>query len=130
MKKRIKGKKLSRSPAHRRVLYRNLIQELFLHNKIRTTLPKAKAIRPIAEKLITKARVGTKHAKQQVEGFFYKKEVAKKLFTEIAPKYKDRPGGYTRIIKLGRRGGDAAEMAVIELVENEEESIKSQKSKA
>lgn len=127
MKKRVKGKKLSRSSAHRKVLYRNLIQELFLHNKIRTTLPKAKAIRPIAEKLITKARIGTKHAQQQVEGFFYKKEVAKKLVTEIAPIYKDRPGGYTRIIKLGRRGGDAAEMAIIELVEGKEGNVDVQK---
>lgn len=117
MRKRKKGKKLSRSPAHRRALYRNLIQGLFLHGKIRTTLPKAKVIRPIAEKLITKARGGTPHARRQIEAFFYQKEIAEKLFSEIAPTYEGRPGGYTRIIKLGRRGGDAAEMAIIELVE-------------
>lgn len=119
MRKRKKGKKLSRSSAHRKALYRNLIQALFLQGKIQTTLPKAKAIRPIAEKLVTKARTGTTHAYQQIEGFFYKKEVAKKLFNEIAPQYKNRPGGYTRIIKLGQRGGDAAEMAIIELAEEE-----------
>ena len=122
MRKRKKGKKLSRSPAHRRALYRNLIQALLLHGKIETTLPKAKVIRPIAEKLITKARTGTTHAYRQIEGFFYEKEVAKKLFDEIAPKYKNRPGGYTRIIKLDKRGGDAAEMAVIELVEDGEKN--------
>ncbi len=129
MRKRKKGKKLSRSPAHRKALYRNLIQALFLHGKIQTTLPKAKVIRPIAEKLVTKAKIGTTHAYQQIEGFFYEKVVAKKLLDEIAPKYKNRPGGYTRIIKLGKRGGDAAEMAIIELVEGIEKDSKTQKKK-
>lgn len=123
MKKRVSGKKLSRSPAHRKALYRNLIQALFDHGKIKTTLAKAKVIRPIAEKLITKARKETPHAYRQIERFFYNKKVAKKLFTEIAPKYKNRAGGYTRIVKLGQRGGDAAEMAVIELVTEEEKDV-------
>lgn len=119
MKKRVKGRKLSRTPAHRKALFRNLIQALFKHGRIQTTLPKAKEIRPLAEKLITKAKPGTPHAFQEIEGFFYQKEVAKKLFDKIAPSYKNRSGGYTRIIKLGRRGGDAAEMGIIELVKEE-----------
>ncbi|MBM4401889.1 MAG: 50S ribosomal protein L17 [Candidatus Cloacimonetes bacterium] len=130
MKKRVYGKKLSRSPAHRKALTRNLIQALFEYGKIQTTLPKAKVIRPIAEKLVTRARKKTPHAFNQLEKFFYKRKVAKKLFEEIAPKYKNRPGGYTRIVKLGRRGGGAAEMAVIELVEEKKDNVETKKKRA
>lgn len=121
MRKRIQGKKLSRRKAHRTALLRNLSQDLFLHGRIKTTLARAKALRPYAEKIITKARLGTNHAKNQVNAKLYKQEAVDKLMNEIAPKYEEeqRPGGYTRIVKLGPRQGDGVEEAVIELVESE-----------
>lgn len=117
MRKRIKGKKLSRRKAHRTALLRNLSQDLFLHGRIKTTLARAKALRPYAEKIVTKARLGSDHARVQVAAKLYKNEAVDKLMEEIAPKYKEenRPGGYTRIVKLGPRSGDGVEEAVIEL---------------
>lgn len=125
MRHRIKGAKLGRSGAQRKALFRNLIRELYLHERITTTEAKARAIRPDAEKLITKAKHGLAddgnrvHAQRQVVAYLNDKGVAHKLFEELAPRYVGRNGGYTRIVKIGKRRGDAADMAVIELVEAE-----------
>ncbi len=167
MRHRVAGKKLNRSSGHRRALFRNLVAELIRHERIHTTEAKARAVRPLAEKLVTKARKaradrvvelarqGEKkklsawfnakraeqlialaeqgddegleklarelalHARRQVAAEVTDKELARKLVEEIAPRYEDRPGGYTRIVKLGFRKGDAAPMAVLELVEAE-----------
>lgn len=118
MRKRKKGKVLSRKKSHRQALLRNLAQELFQHGRIRTTLPKAKVLRPYAEKLITKARTGTDHARGQIAAVLYKPAAVDKLMGEIGPRFEQegRPGGYTRIVKLGPRQGDGTEEAVIELV--------------
>jgi len=111
-----KGRSLSRSPSHRRALLANLAQELFQHKRIRTTLAKARELRPFAEKLVTTAKKGHIAARRHVLRFLSRKSVVKSLFEEIAPTYAERNGGYTRIIKLGPRIGDAAPMAVVELV--------------
>ena len=117
MRHRKAGRKLGRSSGHRKALYRNLITELFRHERIKTTEAKAKAIRPLAEKLITLGKRGDLHARRLAAARLNDPLVVKKLFDELAPRYEDRPGGYTRILKLGRRQGDGAEMAIIELVE-------------
>ncbi len=117
MRHRVAKKKLGRSVGHRRALYRSLLTALFRHKRIETTLAKAKAVQPLAEKLITIARRGDLHSRRLIAAYLWDKKVATELFREIAPKYKDRPGGYTRILKLGFRQGDGAEMAVLELVE-------------
>ena len=122
MRHQIAGHKLSRTPAHRKALFRSLIRELYIHERITTTQAKARAVRGDAEKLITKARHGLSgkidrvHAQRQVVAYRNDKGVAKKVFDELAPRYLERNGGYTRIIKLGKRFGDAADMAIIELV--------------
>ncbi|RPH95832.1 50S ribosomal protein L17 [candidate division KSB1 bacterium] len=110
------GRSLSRSPSHRKALLGNLAQELFQHKRIRTTLAKAKELRPYAEKLVTTAKKGHLAARRQVLRVLTRKTVVKSLFDEIAPKYADRNGGYTRIIKLANRIGDNAPLAIIELV--------------
>jgi large subunit ribosomal protein L17 len=123
MRHRIAGRILGRDAGHRKALFRNLVRELYLHERITTTEAKARAIRADAEKLITKAKHGLAeggnrvHAQRQVVAYLNDKTVAKKLFDELAPRYTARPGGYTRIIKIGKRQGDAADMAIIELVE-------------
>ena len=125
MRHRIAGRILGRDAGHRKALFRNLIRELYLHGRITTTEAKARAIRSDSEKLITKAKHGLAdggvrvHAQRQVVAYLNDKTVAKKVFDEIAPRYTTRNGGYTRIIKLGKRQGDAADMAIIELVEGE-----------
>jgi len=111
-----KGPRLGSNPTHQRHLLNNLAQELIWEERITTTLAKAKAMRPHAERLITKARTGSLHARRQVLSQIEDTEVVTKLFDEIAPRYADRPGGYTRIVKLGPRRGDGAEMAIVELV--------------
>jgi large subunit ribosomal protein L17 len=111
-----KGPRLGSNPSHQRHLLRNLAQELIWEERITTTVAKAKAVRPVAEKLITKARAGTLHARRQVLAEIEDTEVVTKLFDEVAPRYAERPGGYTRIVKLGPRRGDGAEMALVELV--------------
>ncbi|HIC93538.1 MAG TPA: 50S ribosomal protein L17 [Anaerolineae bacterium] len=117
MRHRKAGRKLGRSSGHRKALYRNLITELFRHERIKTTEAKARAIRPLAEKLITLGKRGDLHARRLAAARLNDPLVVKKLFDELAPRYENRPGGYTRILKLGRRRGDGAEMAIIELVE-------------
>lgn len=116
MPKPTKGPRLGGSPAHERLILANLATALFQNGRIRTTEAKAKRLRPLAEKLITKAKKGDIHNRRQVLTIVRDKGVVHHLFTEIAPTYAERPGGYTRITKLGPRKGDAAPMAVIELV--------------
>ena len=111
-----KGTRLGGSPSHQKLMLANLATDLFMHEKVRTTEAKAKAVRPLAEKLITKARKGDLHARRIVMKTITSKEAVHKLFEEVAPKYSDRPGGYTRITKLGPRRGDGSEEAIIELV--------------
>jgi large subunit ribosomal protein L17 len=113
------GKKLGRDSAHRKALYSNLAGALIEHGRIRTTVTKAKAVKPIAEQMITLGRRGDLHARRQATSFLRSRDVVHKLFAEVAPLFKDRPGGYTRIIKIGPRPGDSAEMAYLELVDEE-----------
>ena len=112
-----KGPRLGGSPAHEKLLLANLATELFRHGKIKTTETKAKRLRPLAEQLITKAKRGDLHSRRRVLGVVKDKDVVYSLFESIAPRYGNRPGGYTRITKTGPRKGDAAPMAIIELVE-------------
>ena len=112
-------RKLGRTSSHRRALLRNLTTSLFRHERIRTTLPKAKELRPFAEKLITLARRDDLHARRLVLRQVDDKEVVKKLFSTLGPRFAARPGGYTRTLRLGPRQGDGAEMALIELVGSE-----------
>jgi large subunit ribosomal protein L17 len=112
-----KGARLGGSPAHQRLILANLATALFEHGRIKTTEAKAKRLRPLAEKLITKAKRGDLAARRQVLTVVQDKSVVHTLFTEIGPRFENRPGGYTRITKLGPRKGDSAPMALIELVE-------------
>jgi large subunit ribosomal protein L17 len=112
-----KGPRLGGSPAHEKLILANLATELFRHGKIKTTETKAKRLRPLAEQLITKAKRGDLHNRRRVLTVIRDKDVVYALFEQIAPRYGNRPGGYTRITKTGPRKGDAAPMAVIELVE-------------
>ncbi|MDT5032746.1 MAG: large subunit ribosomal protein [Actinoplanes sp.] len=112
-----KGPRLGGSPAHEKLLLANLATELFRHGKIKTTETKAKRLRPLAEQLITKAKRGDLHSRRRVLTVVKDKDVVYALFEQIAPRYGNRPGGYTRITKTGPRKGDAAPMAIIELVE-------------
>ena len=113
------GKKLGRDSAHRKALYSNLAGALIEHGRIKTTVTKAKAVKPIAEQMITLGRRGDLHARRQATAFLRSRDVVHKLFADVAPLFKDRPGGYTRIVKIGPRAGDAAEMAYLELVDEE-----------
>src|SRR4030081_645740 len=112
-----KGPRLGGGRAHERLMLANLASALFEHDRITTTEAKAKRLRPLAERLITFARRGDLHARRQVLSVIRDKDVVHKLFAEIGPKFAERPGGYTRIVKVGPRKGDNAPMAVIELVE-------------
>ena len=110
------SRKLGRSSDHRRAMLRAMVTFLLEQGKIETTVTRAKEVRSVTEKIITKAKENNLHNKRQVMGYVTKEEVVKKLFDEIAPKYNDVKGGYTRITKIGNRRGDAAEMAIIELI--------------
>jgi large subunit ribosomal protein L17 len=117
---------LGRDAGHRKALFRNLVRELYIHERIITTEAKARSIRGEAEKLITKAKRALAdggnrvHAQRLVNAYLNDKAVSKKVFDVLAPRYTNRPGGYTRIVKIGKRQGDAADMAIIELVEGEQ----------
>jgi large subunit ribosomal protein L17 len=111
------GKKLGRDSAHRRALYANLAGALIEHGRIRTTEAKAKAVKPIAEKLITLGRRGDLAARRQAVAYLRSKDVVHTLFADVGPRFADRPGGYSRIVKIGPRAGDAAEMVYLELVD-------------
>ena len=117
MKHRIGYNRLGRKASHRKALLRNLAIQLFRHERIKTTKSKALEARKFAEKLITRARDDSVHNRRIVAKFIHDKEILAKLFTDIALRYLERPGGYTRILKLGQRQGDAAEMVLLELVE-------------
>lgn len=126
-------RKLGRPTDHRRAMLRGLVTYLLESGKVETTVTRAKEVRAMAEKMITTAKTNTLHSRRQVLAYVTKEDVVKKLFDEIAPKYQDVNGGYTRIIKTGTRRGDAAEMAIIELVEPkaaEEKPVKKTASKA
>jgi large subunit ribosomal protein L17 len=116
MKHRVVGRKLGRTSAHRLALLRNLSTSLFEKERITTTLMKAKELRPFAERLLTLSKRETLHARRQVLRHIREKEVVSKMFDTLSARYAQRPGGYTRIVKLGPRRGDSAEMAIIELV--------------
>ena len=122
MRHKIKGRKLNRSSAHRKAMFSNMAASLLKHEQIVTTLPKAKDLRPVTEKLITLAKRGDLHARRQALSKLGDKQVVAKLFGEIAERYKERHGGYTRVLKAGFRYGDAAPMAVIELVDRNPEA--------
>jgi large subunit ribosomal protein L17 len=113
------GRRLGRTTSHRIAMFRNMVTSFFSHERIVTTDAKAKELRPIAEKMITLGKKGDLHAIRQAASYIRDKETVTKLFSTIAPRYKERAGGYTRIIKLGIRPGDAAPLSVIELVEEE-----------
>ena len=117
MRHKVAGRKLGRSTAHRRALYRNLVTDLLGYEKIVTTEAKAKEVRGLAEKMITLGKKGGLHSRRQALSFIIDKSVVEKVFDELAPKYAERPGGYTRIVKLGPRLGDGASMVQLELVE-------------
>jgi len=111
------GKKLGRDSAHRKALYANLAGALIEHGRIKTTVTKAKAVKPLAERMITLGRRGDLAARRRAVAELRSQDIVKKLFEEVAPRFADRPGGYARIIKIGQRQGDAAEMAYLELVD-------------
>ena len=111
------GKKLGRDSAHRKALYSNLTCSLIEHGRIRTTEAKAKAVKPFAEQMITLGRRGDVHARRQALAYLRSQDVVHKLFSDVGPRFTDRPGGYSRIVKLGPRAGDAAPMAYLELVD-------------
>jgi len=111
------GKKLGRDSAHRKALYSNLTGALIEHGRVKTTVAKAKAVRPIAEQMITLGRRGDLHARRQALAYLRSQDVVHKLFSDVGPRFTERPGGYSRIVKIGPRQGDAAEMAYLELVD-------------
>jgi large subunit ribosomal protein L17 len=113
------GKKLGRDSAHRKALYSNLAGALIQHGRIETTQAKAKAVKPFAEKMITLGKRGDLAARRQALAALRSNDVVYRLFAEVAPRFAERPGGYTRIVKLGQRQGDAAEMVYLELVDHE-----------
>ncbi len=113
------GRRLGRTTSHRVAMFRNMVTSLLNHERVVTTDAKAKEIRSVAEKMITLGKRGDLHAIRQASSYIREKAIVTKLFSTIAPRYKDRNGGYTRIIKLGQRLGDAAQLSVIELVEEE-----------
>jgi large subunit ribosomal protein L17 len=111
------GKKLGRDASHRKALYSNLAGALIEHGRIRTTEAKAKAVKPLAEQMITLGRRGDLHARRQALAFLRSQDVVHQLFADVAPRFADRPGGYTRIVKLGPRYGDSAQMVYLEFVD-------------
>ena len=119
MRHQVKKGMLGRNTAHRRALLRNLVTSFLEKERVRTTLAKARSARPVAEKMITLAKRGTLHTRRQALAYITKETVVRKLFDDIGPRFAERPGGYTRIVKLDRRSGDGAEMAMLELVGSE-----------
>jgi large subunit ribosomal protein L17 len=119
MRHQVKRRLLRRDSAHRRALLRNLVTSFLDKERVRTTLAKAKATRPIAEKMITLGKRGTLHARRQAAAYLTREATVKRLFEEIAPRFTERPGGYTRILKTAPRSGDGAVMGILELVGTE-----------
>ena len=118
MRHKSAGKKLGRDSAHRKALYSNLAGALIEHGRIKTTEAKAKAVKPLVEQMITLGRRGDLHARRQALAFLRSQTVVHVLFADLAPRFADRPGGYTRIVKIGPRQGDAAQMVYLELVDH------------
>jgi len=121
MNHRKSARKLGRTSAHRKALLRNMVTSLLEHEQIRTTDAKAKELRGVADRMITLGKRGTLHARRQALQTIRSKDVTSKVFSELAERYRERPGGYTRVIKLGQRVGDAAPMSIIELVDRDEQ---------
>jgi large subunit ribosomal protein L17 len=130
MKHRIAGRRLDRTTEHRTAMFRNMVTSLFRHERIVTTAPKAKEMKRFADRFITLAKEGTPHARRLAHRDVRDVEVLNKLFDTLGPRFKSRPGGYTRIVRVGRRAGDAAEMAMIELVERTEAPAEGGKDEA
>jgi large subunit ribosomal protein L17 len=128
MRHRNAHRKLSRNTSHRRALLRNLVTDLLEHGRLMTTLPKAKEVRPLAEKMITLGKRDSLHSRRQVQSYVMREAIAKQVFDTIAPKFADRNGGYSRIIKLGHRKGDGADLAIIELLGSELEVKKAERA--
>src|SRR3954453_21142970 len=128
MRHRNANRKLSRNTSHRRALLRNLVTDFLDHGRLMTTLPKAKEVRPLAEKMITLGKRDNLHARRQVQAYLWREAIAKKVFDSIAPRFADRNGGYSRIIKLGNRKGDGADLAIIELLGSELEVKKAERA--
>ena len=122
MRHRIKGRRLNRTSSHRKALFKNMAQAIIKHEQIITTLPKAKTMRPIIDKLITLGKNGSLHARRQAFSQLRDNNMVSKLFGDLATRYADRQGGYSRVLKAGYRYGDAAAMAVLELVERNEDA--------
>lgn len=120
MRHRKSGKKLGRNSAHRKALFRNMVTSLMEHERIQTTDAKAKELRGVADRMITLGKRGDLHARRQAEAFIRDKTVTSKVFGELADRYRERPGGYTRVIKVGYRAGDAAPVSIVELVDRVE----------
>ena len=116
MRHGVAGRKFDMPTAQRMALFRGLVRSLIIHERITTTVPRAKEVRPMAEKMITLAKEGSVHSRRQALRFIPDKDVVAKLFSEVGPRYATRPGGYTRVVKLGKRLGDGADMAILELV--------------
>jgi len=121
-------RKLSRNTSHRRAMLRNLVTDFLEHGRLMTTLPKAKEVRPLAEKMITLGKRDNLHARRQVQSYLMRDGIAKTVFDTIAPRFADRNGGYSRIIKLGNRKGDGADLAIIELLGSELEVKKAERA--
>jgi large subunit ribosomal protein L17 len=119
MRHLVSGSKLGKNPAHRRAVLRNLVTNLIEKERIHTTLRRAKATRPLAERMITLGKRDSLHARRQAASFLQTPEATQKLFSDLAPRFADRPGGYTRIIRVGWRIGDGAELAILELLGSE-----------
>jgi large subunit ribosomal protein L17 len=130
MRHRSGYKKMGRAPAHRRQTLRGLVTNLLERERITTTLPKAKALRPLAEKMITLGKRDTLHARRQAAAFLVRPPVVKKLFADLAPRFGDRNGGYTRIVRGGWRRGDGGEVAIVELIGSELKPKAPKKKKA
>jgi large subunit ribosomal protein L17 len=130
MRHRNAHRKLSRNTSHRRALLRNMVTDFLDRGRLMTTLPKAKEVRPLAEKMITLGKRDSLHARRQVQAYVMREAIAKKVFESIAPRFADRKGGYSRIIKLGHRKGDGADLAIIELIGSELAVKKAEKAAA
>ena len=122
MRHRLSGRKLNRTSSHRKAMLSNMAVSLLTHEQIKTTLPKAKELRRVADRMVTLGKRGDLHARRQAAAYLRDDEAVSKLFSSLAERYKDRPGGYTRVLKAGFRYGDASPMAVIELVDRDPEA--------
>jgi len=129
MRHRKAGRRLGRTSSHRRAMMRNLVTSLLEHEKVITTDAKAKELRGVADKMITLGKRGTLHARRQALSFIRSSRVTKKVFEELSSRYTERPGGYTRVVKLGNREGDAALLSIIELMPATEKKKSAQKKK-